>query len=234
MLTTAGQVPNHRGQWKSFKNAVCLRDFSVHEQAVKGKTKLSESYPGKITMRSFSSNGFKESSQRVVQLLATLLDGYQMCTSHAWAEEGGVGMLSWLGAPHYVLMTSLSGHNSYELHVFCGNGPKARSFLEATQKNTNTFLNILLVALKFCFIFAHFHFVDFVRLFILFISLFFTHDSQRSLSSHIRHTTVKFKPEEEKRKRNRSSAKHVLVKDKIHCLCPRSFINTKNTHIKTQ
>lgn len=61
-----------------------------------------------------NSNGWKEPAQRVAQLPATWRDGYQMCTSHASAEEGEVGMLSRLGPPtmcwwhHYLVIMHMN------------------------------------------------------------------------------------------------------------------------------
>lgn len=50
--------------------------------------------------------------------------------------------------PQHVLMTSLSGHNSYELHMFGGTDQKERA-LEAWLQNYKHISNILFVVLKF-------------------------------------------------------------------------------------
>lgn len=118
--------------------------------------------------------------------------------------------LTW--TPHNVLMTSLSGHNSYELHVFVGMHQKWR-VLEASQQKYKHIHNILFVALKFCSVFAHF-----VRSFIVF---YFLHiHKEDHAGSIIRHNRKdRLELWEEKSKRNRSkTVKHVLLKDKIYNL----------------
>lgn len=167
----------------SFKNAVCLTEILVFMNKQWGEKQssrnpiLGKSQRDLACWRSFSSNGFKESSQRVVQFLTTLLDGYQMCTSHAWAAEGGVGMLSWLGPPtmcwwhHYLVIIHMNSMCLWEW-------TKLKIFGGSAEKNEDI-RNILFVALTFCFVFAHYHFVHFVRLFIVLFCfiIIFTHES---------------------------------------------------------
>lgn len=151
---------------------------------------------------------------------------------HHMLEQRKVELVELTRAPHHVLMTSLSDHNSYELHVFVGIDQKWGG-LEAPQQKYKNIRNILFVALKCCSVFAHFHFAHFVRLFIyLFLHIIHKEDHAGSIISHTRKN--RFELGEEKRKRNRSTAKHVLVKEKIYRFVFKFLYQyKKNTHFKT-
>lgn len=143
------------------------------EQNSCGNSTLGNSQRTLACWRLLNSNGCKESSQRVVQSRATFLDGYQMCTSHAWAEEGEVGMLSWLGPPtmcwwhHYLVIMHMNSMCLWEW-------PKNRRALEAPQEKCRAHTQHVVCCFEVkcvCSVFARFHLAHFVRSFLFHICI---------------------------------------------------------------